>query len=131
MSLGQKFLHHCVAHPLVFVTRDAKWAGRFHDWTAKRAWPEEIRTDAPEGIATSFKARGSVQQVLLTVTLVYEGENSDSTYLILQGRDFFIEQTRESTTVRDKDGSALRMQAGQTKFRMSGVVQESGPPAEA
>jgi hypothetical protein len=33
------FAHNCVAHPLMFFTRNAAWSVRFHDWTAGIAWP--------------------------------------------------------------------------------------------
>lgn len=35
------FVHHCIAHPLLFWSRDARWAVRFHDWTAALAFPDE------------------------------------------------------------------------------------------
>lgn len=38
-----RFAHHCIAHPLLFLTRDASWAVQLHDYTARRAWPEEHR----------------------------------------------------------------------------------------
>jgi hypothetical protein len=31
-----RFLHNCVAHPLLFFTGDAKWAVRLHDWSSDR-----------------------------------------------------------------------------------------------
>ena len=34
-------VHHAVAHPLVGVTYGRLWAWRFHDWTARQAWPSE------------------------------------------------------------------------------------------
>ena len=34
------FLHNCVAHPLLFLSGEAVWVIRFHDETARRAWPE-------------------------------------------------------------------------------------------
>jgi hypothetical protein len=37
--LTGEFLHNCIAHPLLFMTRNHRWADRFHDWTAKIAWP--------------------------------------------------------------------------------------------
>lgn len=40
-SLWNEFLHNCITHPLMFFTRDAAWVVRWHDKTAKRAWPEE------------------------------------------------------------------------------------------
>jgi hypothetical protein len=40
MSRLALFAHQCIAHPLLFWTRDARWAVRFHDWTAKILWPE-------------------------------------------------------------------------------------------
>ena len=33
------FLHNCLAHPLLWLTRESKLAVRFHDWTASLAWP--------------------------------------------------------------------------------------------
>ncbi len=30
------FLHNCVAHPLLFLTANASWTVRFHDWTAAK-----------------------------------------------------------------------------------------------
>lgn len=33
-------VHHAVAHPLLIIL-PAAWGQRFHDWTAKRAFPEE------------------------------------------------------------------------------------------
>lgn len=41
-----EFIHHCIAHPILFWTRGAAWAIRFHDWTADVAWPGD--TDAAE-----------------------------------------------------------------------------------
>lgn len=32
------FIHHCVAHPLLFVLHAAE---RFHDWTGRKAYPED------------------------------------------------------------------------------------------
>lgn len=34
------FLHNCIAHPLLFWSGEARWVTRFHDWTAKKAWPQ-------------------------------------------------------------------------------------------
>ena len=42
-TLVFNFFHNCVAHPLLFLSCDAQWAERFHDWTAAQAWPEEHR----------------------------------------------------------------------------------------
>lgn len=28
------FAHHCLAHPLLFLSAESRWATRFHDWTA-------------------------------------------------------------------------------------------------
>lgn len=36
-----EFNHQMISHPLMFVTRNADWAVRFHHWTGDRAWPEE------------------------------------------------------------------------------------------
>jgi hypothetical protein len=35
------YLHQCCAHPLLFWTSNATWAVRFHDATARFAFPEE------------------------------------------------------------------------------------------
>lgn len=40
MKLWNEFLHNCLAHPLLFLTRGAQWAERFHDRTGAKAWPE-------------------------------------------------------------------------------------------
>lgn len=32
------FIHNVVAHPLMSLSGEAKWADRFHDWTAEKAW---------------------------------------------------------------------------------------------
>lgn len=31
-----RFLHNCVAHPLLFIANDARWAVHFHDYTSDR-----------------------------------------------------------------------------------------------
>lgn len=33
------FIHNAVAHPLLAITGNARWAEGFHDWTAEKAWP--------------------------------------------------------------------------------------------
>ena len=33
-------IHNCIAHPLMWMVRYAKWSCRFHDWTGMKAWPE-------------------------------------------------------------------------------------------
>lgn len=33
-------VHHCITHPLVWLTFGADWADRFHDWTYTKGWPE-------------------------------------------------------------------------------------------
>jgi len=33
------FIHNLVAHPLLALTGGARWADRFHDYTAGKAWP--------------------------------------------------------------------------------------------
>ena len=30
-------VHNCVAHPLLTLSFSARWATRFHDWTADKA----------------------------------------------------------------------------------------------
>lgn len=42
-------LHHVISHPLLFYTRNAKWAVRLHKWTAKKAWPEAYGDYTQEG----------------------------------------------------------------------------------
>lgn len=42
-----KFLHHVIAHSLRWLTSDARWVLRFHDFTAGRAWPLNA-SDEPE-----------------------------------------------------------------------------------
>ncbi len=32
-----QFVHHCIAHPVFFLSGFAGWAERFHDWTGERA----------------------------------------------------------------------------------------------
>lgn len=32
------FMHDAVAHPLLVVTRCAKWAVRFHEWTSRKSY---------------------------------------------------------------------------------------------
>lgn len=39
-SRGWAFVHNVVAHPLMSITNNHWIAGWFHDWTARRAWPE-------------------------------------------------------------------------------------------
>lgn len=36
------FLHHCIAHPFVYLTRGRVFAWRFHDWTGSKAWPQSF-----------------------------------------------------------------------------------------
>jgi hypothetical protein len=36
------FVHNCVAHPCLFWTREARWAVRLHDASAKKAWGDEL-----------------------------------------------------------------------------------------
>jgi len=31
-----RFLHNCIAHPLLFFTCDAKWSVRFHDYSSEK-----------------------------------------------------------------------------------------------
>ena len=38
------FIHNCLAHPLMSLSFAAAWSLRFHDWTAKWAWPEECES---------------------------------------------------------------------------------------
>ncbi len=35
------FAHNCIAHPLLFLTRDAAWVIDFHDKSAGLAWPDD------------------------------------------------------------------------------------------
>lgn len=37
-SMFCAFVHHLVAHPLIALSLGARWANRFHDWTADLAW---------------------------------------------------------------------------------------------
>ena len=32
-------VHNCVAHPLMWLFFEMDWTDRFHNWTAKNAWP--------------------------------------------------------------------------------------------
>jgi hypothetical protein len=34
------FVHNCIAHPLLFWTREARWAVRLHDRSAAIAYPD-------------------------------------------------------------------------------------------
>lgn len=36
------FLHHCIAHPFVYLIRGRVFAWRFHDWTGSKAWPQSF-----------------------------------------------------------------------------------------
>lgn len=40
MRLVFDLMHNCIAHPLMAILRYPKWSEQFHDWTAKKAWPE-------------------------------------------------------------------------------------------
>lgn len=31
--------HNCIAHPLLWLTFEADWVTRLHDWSAEKAWP--------------------------------------------------------------------------------------------
>ncbi len=42
-SFWWAFLHNCVAHPVMFLTRYPKWSERFHYWTALKSWPADSR----------------------------------------------------------------------------------------
>lgn len=35
-----KLIHNAIAHPIMAITDDSDWSIRFHNWTAKRAWPK-------------------------------------------------------------------------------------------
>lgn len=43
--LKMYFIHNCIAHPLLFFSCGARWAIRFHDWTA----PTETTASAKAG----------------------------------------------------------------------------------
>jgi hypothetical protein len=39
MKTVARFVHHCIAHPMLFVTSNAPGARWLHDLTARLAWP--------------------------------------------------------------------------------------------
>jgi hypothetical protein len=42
MSAMAAFVHHCIAHPMLFFLELLQHLGNmFHDWTGRIAWPEE------------------------------------------------------------------------------------------
>lgn len=41
-----EFVHQCIAHPLLFMSRDAWWAAWLHGYTARIAWPEQHHAGA-------------------------------------------------------------------------------------
>jgi len=45
MKAFWKIFHHAVAHPILGLTYGRVWAWKFHDWSAKKAWPEEDYDD--------------------------------------------------------------------------------------
>ena len=41
MRTGWAFVHHCLAHPLLFFSGEAPWAVWLHDRSGVLAWPSE------------------------------------------------------------------------------------------
>jgi hypothetical protein len=33
-------VHNVITHPLLWFSFEADWATDFHDWSAKKAWPD-------------------------------------------------------------------------------------------
>ncbi len=31
-----RFIHNCIAHPLLFFANDAPWSVQFHDWSSQK-----------------------------------------------------------------------------------------------
>jgi hypothetical protein len=51
------FVHDCIAHPLTWLTRDARWAWRLHDWSG------EVASEGHATAALRISGRGSGEAV--------------------------------------------------------------------
>lgn len=97
MRLLFDFLHNCVVHPLLFWTRDSGFANRLHNWTAAKAWPDEIICWCVPEASMEFvdQTRDEIREALL-----------DPEYTVITNTSLYFLRIPKNAVVTAEDQSA-------------------------